>query len=184
MDTRKRDIDAVTAKEASTLPDMQHALTEDTDAVIFSYSPEAEALREELASERDARLRLAAEYENYRRRTKQEKSAAADEGKRELLNQMLTIADELDLALGHSSEETGWLAEWLKAFHRRFHELLEANGVVGIESAGLPFDPRRHEAFDVRLGTEYAAGTVHTDLRRGYSWNGELLRPALVIVAK
>ena len=129
-------------------------------------------------------MRLAAEYDNYRRRTKQEAEKAAHEGKRELLVQMLLIADELDLVVANLKEEPDWVTEWVSTLHRRFHTLLDANGVVGVESVGQPFDPERHEAFDVRPDTEYDAGTVHTDLRRGYFWNGKLLRPSLVIVAE
>jgi molecular chaperone GrpE len=150
---------------------------------MFDFS-EIEALREELSSERDARLRLAAEYENYRRRTIEARRLAADEGKRELLEQMLIVGDDLDLALANLSEAPEWVVEAVHMIHRRFHAILEANGVVGMKSVGEAFDPKHHEAFDVRPDTEYGVGTVHTDLRRGYFLNGKLLRPALVIVAQ
>lgn len=178
MESGKRNIDPISTHGPVVSAD--GAQKSDVD----DRSSEVEKLREQLASERDARLRLAAEYDNYRRRTKRESEMAAAEGKRELLEQMLIIVDELDLALANLNEVPGWVAEWVQTIHRRFHALLEANGVVGIESVGEVFDPERHEAFDVRPDTEYEAGTVHTDLRRGYFWNGKLLRPSLVIVAQ
>ena len=184
METGNRKIDATTMGGARVPHDEQRILPHETDVVIVDHLSEVERLREELALEQDARLRLAAEYDNYRRRTKRESEKAADEGKRELLEQMLLVADELDLALANLNGEPDWVAEWVKALHRRYHALLEANGVVGIESVAQKFDPERHEAFDVRADTKYESGTVHTDLRRGYFWNGKLLRPALVIVAQ
>ena len=183
MDTGKRTIDTITNNGAATAPDRPDLRDKD-DVGIIDFSSEVETLREELASERDTRLRLAAEYDNYRRRTKRESAKAADEGKRELLEQMLLIADELDLAVANLSDEPGWVAEWVHTVRRRFQAILEVSGVEPIESVGQKFDPERHEAFDVRTDSEYEPGTVHTDLRRGYFWNGKLLRPALVIVAK
>jgi molecular chaperone GrpE len=141
-------------------------------------------LREELEAERDKRLRLAAEYENYRRRTKREIAQAADEGKRELLERMLSIADDLDVALANADESPDAVAEGLRIIHQRFSAMLEANGFIGFESKGEEFDPERHEAFDVIAAGENETGRVNTEIRRGYFWNDKLLRPALVVVAQ
>ena len=183
METGKRKIDTMRENGRATVGG-QHFLPDEDDVMIVDFSSEVDILRSELASERDTRLRLAAEYDNYRRRTKLESAKAADEGKRDLLEQMLLIADELDLAVANLSDEPGWVADWVHTVRRRFQAILEVTGVEAIESVGQKFDPERHEAFDVRTDSEYEPGTVHTDLRRGYFWNGKLLRPALVIVAK
>lgn len=145
---------------------------------------ETTRLREELEAERDQRLRLAAEYENYRRRTKRESAQAAEAGKRELLEQLVSLADELDLALANADESPDAIAEGLRLIHRRFRAMLEANKVTPFESKGEKFDPERHEAFDVVSGTENHPETVYTEIRRGYFWNDKLLRPALVVVAQ
>lgn len=153
-----------------------------------SFQPvedETAQLREELEAERDKRLRLAAEYENYRRRTKKEIAQAADEGKRELLERLISLADDLDLALANVDDASDRrMVEGLRLIHKRFHQMLEANGVVPFESKGERFDPERHEAFDVATGTENEPETVHTEIRRGYFWNDKLMRPALVVVAQ
>ena len=156
------------------------------EAVIFQPEEDetAHLLREELAAERDKRLRLTAEYENYRRRTKSEIAQAADEGKRELLERLISLADDLDLALANADESTDAVAEGLRLIHKRFHSMLEANNVVPFESKGERFDPERHEAFDVATDTESEAETVHREIRRGYFLNDKLLRPALVVVAQ
>lgn len=145
---------------------------------------EIERLREELTFEKDARLRLAAEYENYRRRTKRESAQAAEEGKRVLLEQLLALGDDLDLALANAAEAPGAVADGLRLINKRFRAMLEANDVAAFESAGEKFDPERHEAFDVASGTGNEPETVHAEIRRGYFWNDKLLRPALVVVAQ
>lgn len=143
---------------------------------------EAERLRKELEIERDARLRLAAEYQNYRRRTDLEKARAADDGKRELLTQLLSIVDDLDLAESGSDEAPKAVVEGVRMIRRRFLDLLGANGVVAFKSKGERFDPERHEAFAISATEGRNAGTVHVEMRRGYFWNDKVLRPALVIV--
>lgn len=145
---------------------------------------DVERLREELRSERDQFLRLAAEYDNYRRRVRQERSEAAESGKSELLLQMITFADDFERALENMDEKTDSVADGLHVISRRFSDVLRTNGVVSFESKGERFDPERHEAFDVVVTGENDSGTVQTEFRRGYLWNDKLLRPALVIVEK
>ena len=153
-------------------------LNDDVDTV-----DEVGRLREDLEAERDARLRLSAEYQNYRRRTEQEKVRAADEGKRELLTHLLSIADDGDLAEAQLDESPEAVAEGVRMIRRRVLEILGTNGVTAFESTGEQFDPERHEAFDVVTAlAEEESGIVHEEMRRGYLWNGRLLRPALVVV--
>ncbi|MBK9154337.1 MAG: nucleotide exchange factor GrpE [Chloracidobacterium sp.] len=144
----------------------------------------ADSWREDFESERDARLRLAAEYENYRRRTKAEIARAADLGKREILEQLLEIADDLDLAVANSSGADARDAELVQMMYRKLRAVLEANGVVGFDSVGEAFDPERHEALEVINESSSDPGTVHSQIRRGYFFSDRLLRPALVIVAQ
>ena len=143
-------------------------------------------LREELEVERDKYLRLVAEYENYRRRTKLEQATAAEKGKSELLERLISLADEFALALVNLEDASNKsIVEGLRLIERRLKSVLDANGVVAFVSAGEFFNPELHEAFDVVSDIENEkAGTVHSELRRGYFWNDKLLRPALVVVAQ
>ena len=143
---------------------------------------DAERLQKELEAERDQHLRLAAEYKNYRRRTEEEKANAAYEGKRELLIELLSFADDFDHGVADLNESTGVVAEGLRMIHRRFLNLLTANDVVAFESSNVRFNPERHEAFDVVPAGDFESGTVQKEVRRGYDWNGKLLRPALVVI--
>lgn len=158
--------------------------TVDEHESVDPIEDNAERLREELRSERDQFLRLAAEYDNYRRRVRQERSEAAESGKRELLLQLITFADDFERALENLDETADSVADGLHVINQRFTELLRTSGVVSFESKGETFDPERHEAFDVVVTGEIDSGTVQAEFRRGYFWNDKLLRPALVIVEK
>ena len=168
--------------EARTTP--ENTIVVDEAEIFKPDETEIKRLREELSAERDARLRLAAEFDNYRRRTKRESARDAEKGKRELLERLVALADELDLALANADGSPDGIAEGLRLIHKKFHAVLEAEDVVAFESKGAKFDPERHEAFDVVSGMENEPEIVHTEIRRGYFWNGKLLRPALVVVAQ
>ncbi len=153
--------------------------------LLHPIEDETERLREELKIEREKYLRLAAEYENYRRRTKMERTTAAEQGKRELLDRLITLADDFELALTNVDDASDQrMVEGLQLIERRLKAVLEANEVIAFDSAGEIFNPELHEAFDVISADEGETGKVHSELRRGYLWNGKLLRPALVIVAQ
>ncbi|MEP6947333.1 MAG: nucleotide exchange factor GrpE [Acidobacteriota bacterium] len=154
---------------------------------VASFDPvdeDVERLREELRSERDQFSRLAAEFDNYRRRVRQERLEAADSGKQELLLQLITFADDFERAVENLDDNADQVAEGLHVIRRRLNDVLRLNGVIPFESKGERFDPERHEAFHVVTTGENDSGTVESEFRRGYFWNNKLLRPALVVVEK
>jgi molecular chaperone GrpE len=141
-------------------------------------------LKEELDSERERGLRLLAEFENYRRRTRQEQALAARNGKREVLLALLDVMDDFDRALLHVGEAPHAVADGLRLIRQRFADVLQSNGVTPFNSEGKPFDPTVHEAMTVIDSDGEESGTVYTENRRGYLINNELLRPARVAVLK
>ncbi len=155
----------------------------DEVSIFQPVEDETAHLRKELEAERDKYLRLAAEYANYRRRTKREQAEASEKGKRELLLRVVSLADDFALALANADDTSdGRIVEGLQLIERRLKAVLDANGVVAFDSAGEVFNPELHEAFDVAPGAEGKSGKVHSELRRGYLWNDRLLRASLVIV--
>jgi molecular chaperone GrpE len=160
---------------------------EDVVALEDVFGPgtsEMEELLEEVASERNERLRLAAEFDNFRRRVRGVRDEASEEGKRYVLAQLLPICDDLDLATAHSDAEAGPVQQGLAVIRRRLDQVLESNGVVRFESEGEIFDPERHEAFDVIEAADGMEGRVHKEVRAGYLWKDKLLRAALVVVSQ
>ena len=172
------------------MKDLEHVqdtmLTDDnTYDVIETERPEVRSLAEELASERERRLRLLAEFDNYRRRTRQEHAVAEQKGKREILLALLDVMDDFNRALSQIGSQSDSVGKGLRLIRDRFNEVLRSNGVTAFESQGHPFDPMVHEAMSViETDDEQASDVVYAEEQRGYLMNGELLRPARVSVLK
>jgi molecular chaperone GrpE len=149
-----------------------------------SMEHEVVRLKAELASERERGVRLLAEFDNYRRRTRQEHALMEQNGKREVLLALLDVMDDFDRALLHVGEAPDAVVKGLRLIHQRFSDVLQANAVTPFDSEGEPFDPTVHEAMTVIDSDGEEAGTVYTEHQRGYFINGELLRPARVAVLK
>ncbi|HEY6120235.1 MAG TPA: nucleotide exchange factor GrpE [Pyrinomonadaceae bacterium] len=149
-----------------------------------SLDPGVVRLREELDTERERGLRLLAEFDNYRRRARQEHALAEQNGKREVLLALLDVMDDFDRALLHVGETPDAVADGLRLIRQRFSDVLHSKGVTPFDSEGEPFDPTVHEAMTVIDSDGEESGTVYTEHRRGYFINGELLRPARVAVLK
>lgn len=146
--------------------------------------PEIIRLKEELDAERERGLRMLAEFDNYRRRTKQERAVAEQAGKREVLLALLDVVDDFDRALLHVGGAPDAVADGLRLVRQRFSDVLHSNGVTPFDSEGTLFDPTVHEAMTMIDGDGDESGTVYAEERRGYFMNGELLRPARVAVLK
>ena len=149
-----------------------------------SRDPDIVLLQEDLTTERERHLRLLAEFNNYRRRTKEERALAEETGKREVLLALLEVMDDFDRALLHIGESTDAVAGGLRLIHQRLRNVLETHGVTPFESEGQVFDPAIHEAMTVIDADGEQSGKVYSEHQRGYLINGKLLRPARVAVLK
>ena len=144
---------------------------------------ESEALREELRKERDRHLHTLADFKNYRRHVEREGNRLAEAGKREILLPLIGIVDDMEKALQWAGEGEGPITAGLKNIYQKLLAILEAQEVRSFDSQGRAFTPDLHEAVAMAKSTEVDQGTVVEDLRRGYLWRSELLRPAQVRVA-
>jgi molecular chaperone GrpE len=151
---------------------------------------EIKSIRDELERERVLRMRALADFENYRKRVERERGGAERSGKRAIILALLDVMDDFDRALEHVGQSPDAVVEGLRAVHKRLADALKAQGVTPIESVGQQFDPMRHEAVGAieagvgRAGIALEPGAVTDETRRGYLWDGEVLRPARVLVAK
>ena len=130
-------------------------------------------LEEDLTDERERHLRLLAEFDNYRRRTKEERALAEETGKHEVLLALLDVMDDFDRALLHIGERTDAVADGLRLIHQRLKNVLETHGVTPFESEGEVFDPAIHEAMTLIDGDGEQSGRVYSEHRRGYLINGK-----------
>lgn len=159
--------------------DGPRATEEDLDAA----EQEVERLNRELAVERERRLRLAADFDNYRRRSRLDLTGARESGRRDVLLALVDVLDDFDRALAHLGDASDAVSDGLRLTRRRHDDLLQSFGVTLFASEGYQFDPMVHEAIGVVECDTHEPGTVHSEFRRGYRSNGELLRPARVMVA-
>jgi molecular chaperone GrpE len=95
---------------------------------------------------------------------------------------LLDIIDDMEKALQFANDSKLPSVRGLQIIHQKSLALLKTNGVLPFESAGMPFDHNLHEAVAMAEQKGSEPGTVVDELRRGYLWNGELLRPAQVRV--
>lgn len=138
----------------------------------------------ELERTRGAYLRLAADFENFKRRKQQEVTELARYGASGLLAALLPALDNLTRALAHVPEDSeDGLASGLRLTLRQLEEALKSQGVEQISAVGEQFDPRLHEAVATVSQEGAAAGTVVAEYRPGYRILDRVVRPAQVAVA-
>ncbi|MCX6145502.1 MAG: nucleotide exchange factor GrpE [Ignavibacteriales bacterium] len=148
------------------------------------WEGEIERLQEDLRLERDRTLRTLADFKNYRRRIEHDGSKLAEEGKRAIILPLLDIIDDLEKAMQWASDAEQPFVKGVRIIHQKFLALLETHGILPFESVGKPFNHDLHEAVAMTKHAAGKPGTVVDELRRGYLWNNELLRPAQVRVAE
>lgn len=142
-------------------------------------------LEAELAQLNGTYLRLAADFENHRRRKAQESEEQARYGSIGLLQALLPGLDNLARAVSHISPEAkDGLAEGLRLTLKQLEDALSSQGIRRIASVGTPFDPRLHDAvLSVPTG-DAKPGTVVAELAPGYQIYDRVVRPAQVSVAE
>jgi molecular chaperone GrpE len=129
--------------------------------------------------------RLQAEFNNYRRRVSQEKLQATSRGKEDVLRAVLPILANLRLALQHAQEDAQAIRQGVQMIWQQFEGFLREQGVERIDTVGQPFDPAKHEALSTAPTTaEAPANTIVAEVNAGYTFDGRLLRPAQVVVAR
>jgi molecular chaperone GrpE len=174
-----------------------------TQAALERLEQEArepkQAIQVKLASSKEAEtewkeryLRLQADLDNYKRRLEQRYANEADEQRRRILTDMLSLADHLEMALEHTQNTQQEGAEKalqnlqanLEATLRAFLDTLKRYGVERIEATGQPFDPNYHEAIGQIPSAEVPEDHVAQVVRPGYMEHDRLLRPARVLVSR
>lgn len=132
-------------------------------------------------------LRLAAEFDNYRKRTDRERLETRDRAQGELVLNLLEALDDLERVVAISPEETSVeaLLEGIQLVERKFFRTLENAGLEKIAAEGERFDPEEHEALMLSNTTDPAEDdTIGAVFQTGYRFRGALLRPARVQVRK
>ena len=151
------------------------------------------ALEAEKADIKDRLLRVAADFDNWKKRARKDQADGEMRAKEGVLRDILEIADNLERATASWREDRGEkdgkdndaksIRDGVELVLRQFRSKLERYQVKAIESVGLPFDPRFHEAISQAPSADAQPGSVLHELQKGYLIGEKLLRPAMVVVA-
>jgi molecular chaperone GrpE len=147
--------------------------------------PLQEALAE-LQKTRDQLLRTAADFDNFRKRSRRELIDAEQRGRDELLKELLPVFDNLERAQEHAAgaSDVAALSDGIQLVLKQFLDTLGRLGIEQVQAAGQAFDPTLHEAIQQLETADVPAGTVANQVQAGYKMGDRLLRPAMVVVAK
>jgi molecular chaperone GrpE len=168
-----------------------NAESESTAEDLYSRVKQLEQSLEEKNKEcndlHDRYLRMAADFDNYKKRVSKEKADIIAYGNEELIKALLNVLDNLERALEHSgsAEQDGPIVEGVKLVYKHFLSCLERFGVQPIEAnKGQEFDPRYHQAIERVETKDVTPGIILSEMLKGYTLKDRLLRPALVVVSK
>ncbi len=180
-DSIDRDPNAVDL--ASTDTSAEPSSRSESTQSMFSGGPEG-TLENEVAELKDRHLRLAAEFDNYRKRINRERSELSDRAQASFVAKLLDVLDDMDrLVASDRATSLPSLREGLSAVDRKLSKELEDAGVERIDPVGTPFDPSQHEAVSTVPAPDRSRDQqVSATFAPGYRFKGVLVRPARVQV--
>ena len=179
------------------MPDRRRTRAQEREDEIDVSASVLVAQIEALTAERDSALQTAdeylgalqrerAEFQNFKRRTTEERMRDLGLAGEDLIRKVLVLADDFDRAIEArpaSIADDPWF-EGIAAIDRKLRQLLESEGVTTVDATpGRAFDPREHEAIANVPGTDRPDGEIVEEIRRGYRLRDRVIRPALVAVA-
>jgi molecular chaperone GrpE len=162
---------------------VEDAEAETADERVEKHTPETnddlvDALRRQM-------LRLRADFDNYRKRTLRDQNKQRRDGENTLLSKLLPVIDDFETGLAAAREHDvpASAVDGFGLIHNQLLALLGDYDVHALETVGKAFDPHWHESIGQEPSATCPEGHVTTELRRGYSRDGVLLRPARVLVS-
>ena len=175
-------------------PDRPEEVVEDTQAEAKEAEVEAtdvandpDAVLAELQAKADENweryLRAAAETENVRKRSARDVENAHKFALERIGKELLGVKDTLEMGIAADGASVESLIEGSNATLKLLGSTLERFGIVEVDPAGEPFDPEFHEAISMQPSDDVEPNSVVAVVQKGYTLNGRLLRPAMVIVA-
>jgi molecular chaperone GrpE len=147
---------------------------------------ELQALKETADEHYQRYLRTQADFDNFRRRARQEKEEFAKYASQKLIEGLLPIVDNFERAMSASREQKDFdsLAKGIEMIQRQLNQLLESEGLLPIEAMGQPFNPELHQAIMQVEAEASESGIVVEELQKGYMLKDKVIRPAMVKVTQ
>jgi molecular chaperone GrpE len=173
----ERTEDTLNATEGAQAADEQQPQGESPEAQLAVAQAEA-------AEYKDRFLRERAEMENFRKRQERITNDRMQRFKRDLLEKVLEVTDNLERAMQYESTmDANSLRQTLRMLQSQLNAVLAGEGLTPIAAVGQSFDPHVHEAIETVASEEHPEGAVVNEVRKGYMLGNDLLRPARVTVS-
>ena len=167
-------------------PEIQDPLvvgSEADDANVETTAAESDALRQELAAQKDLHLHLAADFENFKRRSRQETDTRAAAQQDSFIQELLPVIDNLERALASGAPAgSQQFHQGVEMILQQLRLLLVKHGIESGEIVGKPFDPHQHEAISQRHDPAQPDHAILEVAQRGYRRGAKVFRPARVVV--
>ncbi len=170
----KKEVKAEQAEETAAEPEKAEAEAKEDETA---------ALKAELAAEKDKYLRIAAEYDNFRKRSQKEREGVYNDAVCDTVKKLLPVYDNLARALAHGTEDKAFL-KGVEMTMTQLEGIFEKLGVKPIEAVGQPFDPNFHNAVMQCESEEYESGVVAMELQKGYMYKDMVIRHSMVSVVQ
>lgn len=156
------------------------------DALSLAQEPDAEKLKEKLAQQEERYLRLAAEFDNFKRRSFRQFDDTVQNAEHEIFRQILEIVDNFKRAveLPENQKNFGAFQSGMKMIYEQMKKFLEKHKIEPIIAVGQKFDPEFHEAVMQIESDEHPEGTVASELGGGFKRGDKIIRHAKVGVSK
>ena len=170
--------------QAAQAPEQENAAKNAQEAAptVESLTAELEKARAQCDEYLDLAQRKQAEFANYRRRTEGVRQEAYDDGRRDAIEKLLPVVDNLERALSAAGEEESALRDGVDMVLRQTRDALAKMGVEEIDPLGQPFDAELHNAVMQGTAEEGEPGTVCMVLQKGYKLGSRVIRHAMVKV--
>ncbi|GAE91136.1 heat shock protein GrpE [Gracilibacillus boraciitolerans JCM 21714] len=162
----------------------QELVTEEEKEEQQSDNKEVQQLKDENDELQNRLLRVQAEYDNFRKRTKKEKEADLKYKSQSIVTELLPVLDNFERALQVEIEDKAakGVVEGLEIVYRQLKTVLESEGVEAIETDGQIFDPTLHQAVIQVEEEGYESNQIVETMQKGYQLKGRVIRPAMVKV--
>lgn len=176
--------------EDKTVPDEDavEEIIEETDdeGEKITQVSEIESLKKQLDEEKDRSIRLAAEFDNFRKRSQKDREEFIKYANEQLILELVDVLENLERGLGNDPESNGKdkLIEGMELVYKQFKNVLEKNGLTPIKAIGEQFDPYKHEAMMITQTDECEEDTVLEEFAKGYMLNNNVIRYSKVRVSK
>ena len=184
-DEKENEGSDISSEPASEAP--ASSASDDTSAVLKELEEKVAAAEAEARENHDRLLRMAAEFENFKKRSARDMEDTRKYAVDQLIGQLLTVVDNLERAIvsaGAGTSNDQGVVDGVLLTLAEVKKILEKHHVSPIESLGAPFDPAFHQAMSQEARDDQPPNTVVQEYQKGYLIHDRLLRPAMVVVSK